>query len=258
MGWLLIFPIALSGLRSNIRYNKLMKAILDHTQDEAANIRTFFFKPERPIHYTAGQYAEWTLKHPEADDRGVSRWFTISSSPDDEFVTITTKYAGEGKTSSFKRALFEMQPGGEIQMSDPMGDFVLPILIQTPLVFVAGGIGLTPFHSMAGWLTTHKEERPIKFLYGVRSEEEIIFQDTFEKAGIRPTIIVSEPSAAWGGERGRLSAELILGLEKPDENTLVYLSGPEVMVQTLAKDLHKAGLPKNQIVTDEFPNYEGI
>jgi ferredoxin-NADP reductase len=232
-----------------------MNAVLDHTHDEAANIRTFFFQPERPVHFTAGQYAEWTLKHPHPDDRGSSRWFTISSSPDDEFVTITTKYAGDSESSSFKRALFAMQPGDEIQMSDPMGDFVLPKLTQTPLVLVAGGIGLTPFHSIASWLIQHKEARPIKFLYGVRSEDEIVFQDTFEKADIHPTIVVSEPSAAWGGERGRLSAELILGLEKPDENTLVYLSGPEPMVQALAKDLHKAGFPKNQIVSDEFPNY---
>jgi ferredoxin-NADP reductase len=70
-----------------------MNAVLNHTHDEAANIRTFFFQTERPVHFTAGQYAEWTLKHPHPDDRGRSRWFTISSSPDDEFVTITTKYA---------------------------------------------------------------------------------------------------------------------------------------------------------------------
>jgi ferredoxin-NADP reductase len=235
-----------------------MKAVLDHTFNEADNIRTFFFKPERPLDYTAGQYAVWTLKHPRPDDRGTTRWFTLSSSPDDEFVTITTKYAGDADTSSFKRSLFALKPGDEVLVSDPMGDFVLPKLVQTPLVFVAGGIGITPFHSIATWLTQHEENRPIKFLYGVRNEDEIVFQETFERAGLHQTIVVSEPAAAWGGERGRLSAELILGLEKPDANTLVYLSGPEPMVQALAKDLHKAGLPKNQIVSDEFPNYEGI
>jgi ferredoxin-NADP reductase len=149
-----------------------------------------------------------------------------------------------------------MQPGNEILMSDPMGDFVLPKLIQTPLVFVAGGIGVTPFHSILSWLAEVKEDRPIKLLYGVRNEDEIVFMDTYEKAGIKPTIVVSQPSESWGGERGNLSAEMILGLEKPDENTLVYVSGPEPMVQALARDLHKAGLHKNQIVTDEFPNYD--
>ena len=232
----------------------MFSVTLDHTRDEADNIRTFFFRPERPVQYTAGQYTELHLPHAHPDERGQKRWFTLSSPPDAEFLTITTKHATD-KGSSFKQALFKLQPGTELKMAEPMGDFVLPKLIQTPLVFVAGGIGITPFHSILEWLAAVKETRPIRLLYAVRNEDEIIFQDTFDKAGIKPTIVVSEASAAWGGERGHLSAELILGLEQPDEDTLVYLSGPETMVQNLAKDLHKKGLEKRQVVSDEFPNY---
>ena len=234
-----------------------MKVVFDHVRDEAANIRTFYFKPEQPLHYTAGQYTELTIPHLHPDRRGIKRWFTLSSSPTDELLSITTKFAAE-KGSSFKRALHKLQPGTELHMAMPMGDFVLPKLIQTPLVFVAGGIGITPFHSILGWLATTHEARPIKLLYGVRTEDEIIFQDTFDKAGQHATIVVSQPEPAWGGERGHLSAELILGLEKPSDDTLVYVSGPEPMVQALARDLHKAGLAKNQIVSDEFPNYTGV
>lgn len=231
---------------------------MDHYKDEAENIRTFFFRPEKPVYYTAGQFAEWTLKHPRPDSRGIKRWFTISSSPTDEFLSITTKFAGKDKSSSFKKALLGLQPGAEIKMSDPMGDFVLPKLIQTPLVFVAGGIGLTPFHSMLSWLAATNEKRPIKMLYGLRTEDEIVFQETFDKSGVQPTITVSQPSAAWGGERAPLSAKLILGLEKPSEDTLIYVSGPEPMVETLEKDLKKAGIKKRQLVLDFFPNYTGV
>ena len=143
-------------------------------------------------------------------------------------------------------------------MSEPMGDFVLPKLVQTPLIFVAGGIGITPFHCILEWLNATGEKRPIKLLYAVRVEDEIIFEETFDKASMKPTYIVSEPSDAWGGERGQLSAELILGLEKPDENTLVYVSGPELLVEKLETELKKAGLPKDQFVGDFFPNYTGI
>lgn len=235
-----------------------MKVTLDHTRNEAANIRTFYFKPERPVAYTAGQYTELHLPHKHPDDRGDKRWFTLSSSPEDEFLTITTKYAGDDASSSFKKALFRLEPGTVLNAADPMGDFVLPKLIQTPLIFVAGGIGITPFHSILSWLAETGEKRPIKLLYGVRVEDEIVFQETFARAGVEPTIVVSEPSDAWGGERGRVTAELVLGLEKPSEDTLVYVSGPEPMVQGLARDLHKAGLDKRQIVSDEFPNYDAI
>ncbi len=235
-----------------------MKVVFDHSKDEAANIRTVYFKPERPVHYTAGQFAEWTLQHPRPDKRGVKRWFTISSAPTDQLLSITTKFAGADKSSSFKKALFKMKPGHELLMSDPMGDFVLPKLIQTPLVFVAGGIGLTPFHSMLSWLAATGETRPIKMLYALRVEDEIVFQETFDKAGVQPTIVISQPSAAWGGERGKLSADLILGLEKPSEDTLVYVSGPEPLVEDLEKDLKKAGVNKHQLVLDFFPNYTGV
>lgn len=235
-----------------------MKAVFDHYVDEAANIRTFYFRPEKPVHYTAGQYTELKLPHANPDKRGTKRWFTISSAPDGEFLTITTKYAGDKDSSSFKKAMFKLKPGTEVHLADPMGDFVLPKLIQTPLVFVAGGIGVTPFHSILDWLAGTGEKRPIKLLYGVRKEDEIVFQETFRKAGVEPTVVVSDPSASWGGERGRLSADLIIGLEHPSDDTLVYLSGPEPMVQALEKDLYKHGLGKHQVVTDEFPNYEAI
>ncbi|HSW37298.1 MAG TPA: FAD-dependent oxidoreductase [Candidatus Saccharimonadales bacterium] len=234
-----------------------MKAIFDHSEPEAANIHTFFFKPEKPVHYTAGQFTEIFLPHAHPDNRGQKRWFTVSSPPGKQFLTITTKFAGK-KGSSFKKVLAKLKPGKILDLADPMGDFVLPKLIQTPLIFVAGGMGITPFHSMLEWLSETHEDRPIKLLYAVRSEDEIIFQDTFAKAGVHATIIVSEPSPSWGGERGRLTAELILGLEKPTEDTLVYVSGPEPMAEALEKDLQKAGLNKRQIVTDFFPGYEAF
>jgi len=233
-----------------------MKAVFVHSHAEADNIRTFYFKPERPAPYTAGQFAEWTLKHPKPDSRGVKRWFTISSSPNQEFVTITTKFAD--KPSSFKQALGNLKQGDEILMSDPMGDFVLPKLVQTPLVFIAGGIGITPFHSILSWLNDTKETRPITLIYGVNNEDEIIFTETFEKSGIAPKIVVSNPSSAWGGERGPLTAEMILGLAQPSDDALVYVSGPEPLVEKLEKELKSAGLRKDRFVGDFFPNYTAI
>jgi ferredoxin-NADP reductase len=234
-----------------------MQVIFDHSQEEAPHIRTFFFKPEKPVHYTAGQFTELTLPHDSPDDRGIRRWFTLSSSPTDELLSITTRFTPD-TGSSFKNALFALEPGTVVQMADAMGDFVLPKLIQTPLIFVAAGIGITPFHSILTWLTATGEKRPIKLLYAVHEEDDIIFQDTFEKAGVHATIVVSEPSPAWGGERGHVTAEMILGLERPSEDTLIYVSGPEKMVQQLRKDLTATGLARRQVVTDEFPNYAAV
>lgn len=235
-----------------------MKATFDHTDKINEQITTFWFKPSQPLRYTAGQFTELTLPHDEPDDRGIKRWFTLSSSPSDELVSITTRYAGDDKSSSFKKALFALVPGTEVDMADAMGDFVLPKLTQTPLIFVAGGIGLTPFHSMAGWLAESGEQRNIRFLYAVNSEDDIIWQDVFTKAGIDPTIAVANPSDSWGGLRGRLDADTILGIEKPTDDTLIYISGPEPMVEALQADLEAKGVAKRQIVGDFFPGYPSI
>jgi ferredoxin-NADP reductase len=234
-----------------------MKALFDHSEDITNDIRSFWFKPEQPLNYTAGQYTEITLPHTDPDDRGVKRWFTLSAGPGGELLSITTRRAHE-QGSTFKKALWVMQPGTEVDLAEAMGDFVLPKLAQTPLIFVAGGIGITPFHSIAEWLAKTKEERPIRLLHAVRTEDDIIFQDVFEAAGINETVIVSEPSASWGGERGRLDAETILGLEKPTDDTLIYLSGPEPMLEALEKDLAGHGVAKRQLVTDFFPGYTSL
>jgi len=231
-----------------------MIVTFNHRVDEADNISTFYFEPEKPIHYTAGQFVELTLKHAHPDSRGVKRWFTLSSSPNEKLISVTTKFAKQNG-SSYKKALHSLKPGDQLIISDPMGDFVLPKLIQTPLIFVAGGIGITPFKSILSWLNEVKEQRPIKMLIGVNNEDEIVFQDVINKSKIHNTVVVSEPSSAWGGEVGRLSSELILGLEEPSDETLIYISGPEPMVEHLEKDLKKAGIKKDQLVLDFFPNY---
>lgn len=232
-----------------------MRAVFDHRSDEAPNITTFYFRPETALKYTAGQFVEVTLHHVASDQRGHKRWFTLSSSPTDELVSITTRFTPE-KGSTFKKALWRLQTGEVVTMSEALGDFVLPQLLQTPLVFVASGMGITPFHSMLSWLTATNEQRPITMLYAVSSEDEIIFQDTLYKAKQHATLIVKNPSAAWGGERGPLTAELVMGIAQPSAESLVYLSGPEGQIEKLSKDLIRAGLKKHQLVLDLFPNYQ--
>jgi ferredoxin-NADP reductase len=230
-----------------------MRATFDHAEQETEHIWTFWFRTEKPLEYSAGQYTELYLPHENADDRGEKRWFTLSSAPGGELVSITTKHSEP--SSTFKDALFALQPGTNVDLAEAMGDFVLPKDASRPMVFVAGGIGLTPFHSIVSWLNDQGEKRDIKFLYSVRNESEIIFQDTFDAAEIVPTIVIAEPSSTWAGQTGRLNAEMILGLEKPADNALIYVSGPEPMTEALEAQLKAAGMREDQLVLDFFPNY---
>lgn len=235
-----------------------MKVTLKEFHHEADNIITFWFKPESEISYSAGQYIEMTLPHKNPDDRGIKRWFTLSSSPTDKpLISITTKFAA--KPSSFKTKLRQLNPGDEVTISSPMGDFILPKDSLIPLVFVAGGIGITPFHSIVKFLEDSKQERQIQLLYATSSEDELIFQDIWRSYQFSNFIpIIDKPLKPWTGETGNLTAQRILELSGGIKNKLIYTSGPESMVETFIDGLGKLGVAKNQLVGDYFPNYSVI
>jgi ferredoxin-NADP reductase len=234
-----------------------MKAKFVERNQLTDNIVSFSFKPEQPFAYTAGQFIELRLDGHEEHGQAAMREFTLSSSPHEDVITITTRVRAASHTP-FKRALDKLEVGAQVTISQPWGDFVLPKLIQTPLIFVAGGIGITPFRSILEWLHLSDEARAIKMLYSVKTEDDIIFQDTFDRANQHVTLVVDNPSPAWGGERGPLTAEMICGLEKPSDDTLIYISGPEPFVQRLQKELLALGISNQQIVLDEFQGYTDV
>lgn len=225
-----------------------MRVTFDHAEAESANIQTFYFRSLAPVHYIAGQFIELTM--PTAG----KHWFTLSSAPEDELLSITTRQSD----SDFKQALWSLKPGAKVTMSEPMGDFVLPKDARRPLIFVAAGIGITPFHSIFRHLANHQESRSIRFFYAVKQEKDIIFLDTFAKLDQHLTIIVKNPSAAWGGERGRLTADQIINLAQPTADSLIYIAGPEPMVEQLRHDLIAKKIAAEQIVGDYFPGYQPV
>jgi ferredoxin-NADP reductase len=234
-----------------------MHATLVRVEPTAANIQTFWFKPEKPFRYIAGQFTELYLPHNNADKRGQKRWFTISSSPTDELFSITTKFAG-GKSSTFKKTLRATPFGARVHFAEPMGDFVLPKDKRLPLIFVAGGIGVTPVHSMVKYLADRHEHRTITLLYDVHDQAEMAFRDLFTDYPLQFIPIISDRPDGWAGEAGRVASSHILKTVDGSRDSLIYLSGPEIMVETLNRELQKSGIPGRRLVTDFFHGYRDV
>lgn len=224
-----------------------MKFRLHHTQPENQEVQTFWFEPSASLRYQAGQFVELILPHPHTDERGDHRWFTLSSSPTEKFVSITTRNFGK-KASSFKKTLFALKPGDEIKASETMGDFVLPKDSSRPLLFVAGGIGITPMRSMAKFLADTHEERDITLLYAARDDKNLLFLDLFRT--IQAKVMPITPTHTWR----RLSSDLILQYAHPD--SLIFISGPEPMTEKLVDELNNKGVKEARLVTDYFPGYD--
>ncbi|HSW98586.1 MAG TPA: FAD-dependent oxidoreductase [Candidatus Saccharimonadales bacterium] len=232
-----------------------MKAVFDHAEPVANRLVTFWFRPEKPVRYVAGQFTELYLPH-TADARGERRWFTLSSSPTEPLLAITTRFAADNERhSSFKRELARLQPGTEVVLAEPMGDFVLPKDTSIPLLFVAAGAGITPVRSMAKYLADSGEKRHAQLLYAVSRAEDLAFADIFGAAGIQLTPLVKTQPAAHGG--GALTSKRILqhiGGAAP----YVYLSGPEIMVESLFRELRAVGIPGERLVVDYFHGYGSV
>jgi glycine betaine catabolism B len=227
------------------------------SNQEAEDIWTFRFDPERPVDYIAGQFIDLSIGHEEADARGNRRWFTLSSSPTEPWVSITTRLTA-GTGSSFKRALLALHPGEIASISDPMGDFVLPKDVTIPITFVAAGIGITPVRSMIKWMHDIKQPRTVQLIYAARSLENMAFRDLFKQYQIPTTILLSRPPKDWSGPNGRLEASKVLQLSSTTPDKLYYLSGPEPLIEQLVADMADAGIARSQLVTDYFLNYTSV
>lgn len=229
-----------------------MKIIFTHKEHLGSNIWSFYFSPSKKLHYTAGQFIEMTLPHPEPDERGLKRWFTLSSSPHEDELAVTTRIVDA--PSSFKKTLNGLCPDDEVLISEPMGDFVLPLHEDTPLIFVAAGIGITPFRSMLASLDEQASKRAITILYATSTSDDQMYPDLLKRHA-KYIPIVSKPHHTWRGEIGSLTAERIISLAKPKSNSFIYTSGPEALIETLQKELQQSGIPQTRLLGDYFPGY---
>jgi ferredoxin-NADP reductase len=225
---------------------------LTRIADESPIVRTFHFQPERPLDYQPGQFIELYLPHQNVDNRGIYRQFTLSSSPSETEIAITAKRPPDGfLTSTYKQTLWKLQPGDTAQTSDPLGDFVLPFDNTIPLVWVAGGMGIAPFRSQAIWLAHSGEERTIQLIHSIHGSDEQIFGPTFH----HPPITLRYLDSSLGQ---RLTTQAVLkklNYSPESDEALFYISGPEPMVESLARGLQASGIARGRIVSDAFLGY---
>ncbi len=223
-------------------------------------IYDFVFSPDRRLAFRPGQYVELTLAHARPDSRGARRYFTIASAPTEPTVRFGVKFYDQA--SSFKRALARLQEGDTIVASQLGGDFTLPRDPRQPCVFIAGGIGVTPFRSMVSWLMTQNQVRPITLLYSVQSPDELAYRDLFahasEQIGLKTVFTLTDQTkvpADWSGRRGFIDMDMITQEVPLYQQSLFYLSGPDKMVNHFKSVLGTMGVPSQQIKTDFFPGY---
>ncbi len=227
----------------------------------AQNTFNFAFESTKPLQFQPGQYAEWTLAHENPDGRGNRRYFTISSSPTEKELQIGIKIFSD--SSSFKKNLAAMNVGNTITVSHATGDFLLPKDQTKKLVFIAGGIGITPFRSMIQYLLDKNEKRDIVLIYSNKTPEDVAYADVFDRAkqrlGIKVIYTISDSSSAqlatWQGRVGFVDKKLIETEVDDYRERMFYISGPFAMVECFESMLKGMKVKHKNIKTDFFPGF---
>lgn len=219
----------------------------------------FIFTKPPALTYHPGQYMEWTLEHPRVDDRGNRRYFTLASSPTEDTIRIGVKFYPQ--SSSYKKSLLSLNTQNRLVAAQLAGDFVLPDDPAQKLVFIAGGIGITPFRSMIKYLVDTKQHRDIVLFYANKEISEIVYTDILEAGkdiGLRSLFVLTDKSkipTGWSGIVGHLD-ESVITREVPDfRQRYFYLSGPHAMVTAYIETLSRLGVASSQIKTDFFPGF---
>jgi len=228
---------------------------LQEVKEVAKNTVEYSFVSLRPVKFLAGQYLEWTLPHQKPDARSVRRYFTIASAPSESDLKLTVRFAE--KSSSFKNQLRALVPGDKIYATARAGDFVLPKEVsQHKYLFIAGGIGVTPFRSHIKEAMNKNMTLDAVMFYLNRTESDIAYRDLFTSAssmGVKLVNILDVPPKEWSEERGFITKEM-LERQCPDfKERIAYISGPPGMVGAYKQLLRKAGVPAKNIKTDYFP-----
>ncbi len=227
---------------------------------EAANLYDFSFSTPKRLQFEPGQYIEWTFGHDHPDQRGIRRYFTIASSPAEKELHLGVKIASDG--SSFKKALLTMEPGQQLIIGQVSGDFVLPENPATKLVFIAGGIGVTPFRSHVQHLIDTQQKRDVVLLYACATDKDFVYQSVFGQGsksfGLKVHYIASDRERVakdWSGKVGHIDAKMLRELVPDFNERTFYISGPGAMVTAYTQLLHSLNVPSNQIKTDYFPGF---
>lgn len=236
------------------RYMLTLKSI----EEAAKDSYDFVFAPDRKFVFAPGQYMEWTLGHRYPDNRGNRRYFTLASSPMEDTVRLGVKFYPQAST--FKRALSSMKAGDKISAAHLSGGFVLPKDPKKKLVFIAGGIGITPFRSMIHYLLDKGEARDIIVIYSNKTAADIAYKDILDRAeseiGIRTIYaITNEKVPVPGMYNGQIDANLIAQQILDYRDRTFYISGPHAMVEAYGKILRDMGVSRFKIKSDFFPGF---
>ena len=233
---------------------------LKKREEIAERTMAFHFTKPANLEFKAGQYLLLTLKNPpETDIEGNTRTFSIASAPSESDLTIATRM----RDTAFKRVIKTLPIGTEVEMEAPFGSLTLHDNPARPAVFLAGGIGITPFRSIV--LQAAKDRLPHRLFlfYANRRPEDAAFLDELQKIEIENPNYkfigamdqAEKSQVAWRGEIRRIDKQMLAHYLANLATPIYYIAGPPSMTAAMQEMLREIAINDSDIRAEEFYGY---
>ena len=217
----------------------------------AEGTMAFHFAKPPGFRHEAGQNALFRIAGVEE-----SRTFSIASAPHEPQLTIATRM----RDSAFKRKLRSAEPGLEVEIDGPAGVMVLHEDVARPAVFLAGGIGITPFISMARDAAQRRLPHLIVLFYANRRPQDGAYLDELRalerrNPSYRMVATLSDPPAGWKGETGFIDKAMLARHLADPLKPVYYFAGPPAMAMAMQSMLGELGVAEADMRSEEFYGY---
>ena len=269
--------------RHALSWNGFRKFQIVRKIPESRDICSFYLAPhdgKALPPFLPGQYLTFQLA---IDSKPVVRCYSLSDSPNHpDYYRVTIKRVPAPKdppgiSPGLVSGYFhdQLKVGDIVDVKAPGGHFTLDLTAQTPVVLIAGGVGITPMLCMLNTAIEARSRLEIWFFYGLRNRTEHIMKEHLEQIArehpnVRLQICYSDPGSDdlkgrdyHQGER--VSVDLMTRL-LPSSNYKFFICGPPPMMDQLLKDLKAWGVPEGDVAIEAFgpktvkrvaPNIEG-
>lgn len=224
--------------------------------------RTMAFHFARPAGFAfrAGQTIDLLIDIPAGAGADTGRHtFSVASAPAEDRLSIATRM----RDSEFKRALGKLAIGDAARLEGPFGSLTLHGDRSRPALFIAGGIGITPYMSMLRQARQSASPRRIVLLYSNHRPEDSAWLGELRDLELRlpefsllPVMTaMNRSSESWSGLAGRIDAGMLAGILDKLSHVVCYVTGAPAMVASIRSALNEAGVVDDDIRSEEFSGY---
>lgn len=229
-------------------------------EEIAEGTMAFHFARPAGFAFKAGQSVNVGLVDPpETDAKGNRRSFSIVTAPYEQELVIATRM----RDTAFKRVLKAMPKGTRVALRGPGGLFSMEEADSAPKVFLAGGIGITPFVSMLRQAAKERLAHKLTLFYSNRRPEDAAFLDELIELQEKSTSYIfvgtmtemQKSARPWKGETGFIDKAMLERHLGGLSGAIYYMAGPPAMVEAMRAMLEGAGVKDEAIRSDEFYGY---